>query len=135
MAQTELKNEEIKRKAGIGNDLDLARAQMRVAKLEAQLGRATEEKKRFHATLRLLLNLKPTAQLTLTDDLKTLGTAATGGPLRPEQHPTKKKIDHRLAGPHRHVARPRLGRVRRRDLRAPRDRRRGDGHALRRRGD
>ncbi len=92
VAQTELKNEEIKRKAGIGNDLDLARAQMRVAKLEAQLGRATEEKKRFHATLRLLLNLKPTAQLTLTDDLKTLGTAATGGPLRPEQHPTKKKI-------------------------------------------
>jgi len=92
VAQTELKNEEIKRKAGIGNDLDLARVQMRVAKLEAQLSRATEEMNRFHTTLRLLLGLKPAAQLVLTDDLKTLGTASPGGPLRPEQHPAKKKI-------------------------------------------
>ncbi len=92
VAQVELRNEEIKRKAGIGNDLDLARVQMRVAKLEAQLSRASEEKSRFHSTLRLLLGLKPTAQLALTDDLKTLGTAATGGPLRPERHPTQKKI-------------------------------------------
>jgi outer membrane protein TolC len=92
VAQSEQRNEEIKRKAGIGNDLDLARVQMRVAKLDAQLHRAAEEKKRFHSTLRLLLSLKPTAQLVLTDDLKTLGIAATGGPLRPEQHPTTMKI-------------------------------------------
>ncbi len=95
VAQTELRNGEIKRKAGIGNDLDLARVQMRVAKLEAQLSRAGAEKWRFHSTLRLLLGLKPTAQLVLTDDLKSLGTASTGGPLRPERHPTRKKISAR----------------------------------------
>jgi len=87
-----LRRDRLGMRLGFGFGLALARTEMRVAKLEAQLGRATEEKKRFHTTLRLLLDLKPTAQLSLTDDLESLGTQPTGGPLRPEQHPMKKKI-------------------------------------------
>lgn len=77
-ARAEQRNERIKKKAGVGNDLDLARIQSRVADLEARLTRARQERARALTTLRILLGLPAGATLQLTDSLERLALAPPG---------------------------------------------------------
>ncbi len=93
VAEGELASQRIRRKAGLGNDLDLARAQSRVAQLDAQLVRAQQERLRALSTLRLLLGLPANANVTLLDDLKSLGSAALVPRASTQLHPVRKQID------------------------------------------
>lgn len=72
--QTE-RNATLQRSAGLGSDLEVARAKMRAAELDAQHTRAGQERARAEATLRLLLGLGPDAPVALSDDLRRLGMA------------------------------------------------------------
>jgi outer membrane protein TolC len=77
VARTEYREQRVKKKAGVGSELDVARIETRVAELQARLTRARQERARALVTLRLLLGLPGSAELRLTDSLE--GLAQTGG--------------------------------------------------------
>jgi outer membrane protein TolC len=92
LAGDELRQEEARRSAGLGSDLDLARVQMRVAELEAQLAQATQERERTLGTLRLLLGYAPNAPIELTDDLAGLGSASVPNGVDRQAHPLSRQV-------------------------------------------
>ena len=75
VAEAELRDRTLQRKAGIGSDLDVARIEMRAAELRAQQTRAHQERARAITTLRLLIGADPRTELVLSDDLRKLGTS------------------------------------------------------------
>ena len=89
VAKVDLRDQQVRRKAGIGNDLDLARADIRIAQLSAQLSRARQERSRALITLRLLLGLAPGTPVTLTDGLKALGSRSVVKRADPTRHPSR----------------------------------------------
>ena len=92
LAREELRQEDVRHSAGLGSDLDLARIQLRVAELEAQLAQSTQERERTLATLRLLLGYPVSSPLTLSDDLATLGNAPMPASVDREAHPLVRQV-------------------------------------------
>ncbi|MDY0001936.1 MAG: TolC family protein, partial [Polyangia bacterium] len=91
VARREEAEEKLKRKAGLGSDLDLARVATRVAQLEARLTEARQERGRAMTALGLLLGLGAASGLRLTDSLEGLA-AAPAGP-GPKRHPTRLRLE------------------------------------------
>jgi outer membrane protein len=92
VARAEQREHRLRKKAGVGNDLDVARADIRVAELAARQSRAVQERGRAVITLRILLGLKPGADLRLTDSLKQLGSAPVTARARPRLHPSRLRL-------------------------------------------
>lgn len=92
VARAELREHKLRRRVGMGNDLDVARASIRVAELRAQQSRAGQERGRALVTLRILLGLKPGAKLRLTDSLTKLGSAPVKPRARPRLHPSRLRL-------------------------------------------
>jgi outer membrane protein TolC len=92
VAEDELRDRTLQRKAGIGSDLDLARIEMRVAELRAQQTRARQERGRLLTALRLLVGAEPRAELTLSDDLRRLGTASVPGARSTADSPARQRM-------------------------------------------
>jgi len=93
VAQKEQREERVKKQAGVGNDLDLARIDSRVAELSARVTRARQERQRALTTLRILLGLKPGTRLRLTDSLQRLATAPASPAPDAKRHPTRVRLD------------------------------------------
>lgn len=92
VARTEQAENRIRKKAGVGNDLDLARSDIRVAELKSRLSRARQERRRALVTLRILLGLKTGATVRLTDSLKKLGSARVTSRANPRLHPSRLRL-------------------------------------------
>ncbi len=92
LALAERREHRIRKKAGVGNDLDIARSDIRVAELKSNLSRSRQESARALVTLRILLGLKPGATLRLTDNLKQLGTATVQSRTKPRLHPSRLRL-------------------------------------------
>ncbi len=93
VAKKEQRDERVKKQAGVGSDLDLARIDSRVAELSARVTRARQERERALTTLRILLGLKPGTRLRLTDSLQRLATAAPSAAPDAKRNPTRVKLD------------------------------------------
>jgi len=76
VAEKEHEEQRVKKKAGVGSELGVARIETRVAELQARLTRARQERARALVTLRLLLGLEKSTELRLTDSLARLARAA-----------------------------------------------------------
>jgi len=92
VALADQREHRLRKKAGVGNDLDVARANIRVAELRAHQSRASQERGRALVTLRILLGLKAGTSLRLTDTLQKLGTAPAKPRARPRLHPTRLRL-------------------------------------------
>jgi outer membrane protein TolC len=92
LAQAELREEQIKKQAGLGSDLDLARVQIRIAELGSRLTQADQEQVRALITLRILLGLQGGAPLSLSDTLAQLAAGPVAGPDGKERHPAQVKL-------------------------------------------
>lgn len=91
VAVKEQREEEIKKKAGVGSDLDLARVETRAAQLQSRLTEARQERLRALTTLRLLLGLGADQALGLADSLARLALTPAGPP--PGRHPTRLRLE------------------------------------------
>ena len=92
VARAEQREHRLRRKAGVGNDLDLARADIRVAELVARYSKAQQERGRALVTLRILLGLGPGASVRLTDSLRKLGVAPVTTRAKPQLHPSRLRL-------------------------------------------
>ncbi len=92
VAVAERREHVMRKKAGVGNDLDIARADIRVAELKSNLSRSRQESARALVTLRILLGLKPGESLRLTDNLKQLGSAPVTSRAKPRLHPSRLRL-------------------------------------------
>ncbi|MFH2005771.1 MAG: TolC family protein [bacterium] len=91
VALAEQREQRLRKKAGVGDDLSLARADIRIAELQSRVTRARLERARALVNLRLLLGLKSSTTLRLTDSLKALGSAPLPA-AQPKRHPTRMKL-------------------------------------------
>jgi outer membrane protein len=89
VARAEQREHKIRKKAGVGNDLDVARSDIRVAELKSRHARAQQERGRALVTLRILLGLKPGTSVRLTDSLQKLGSTPVTSRAKPRQHPSR----------------------------------------------
>ncbi len=92
VAGAELRDRQVQRKAGVGNDLDVARADIRIAQLTAHLSQARQEHARSLVNLRLLLGLKPQTPVILTDNLLSLGATQATASSSPRRHPSHVRL-------------------------------------------
>ncbi len=92
VALAERTEHKLRKKVGVGNDLDVARANIRVAELKAQRSKALQERGRALITLRILLGLKAGTKLRLIDSLKGLGTAKVTSRKKPRLHPSRLRL-------------------------------------------
>jgi len=92
-ALEEQRQEQVKKKAGVGSDLDLARVETRVAQLESRLTHARQERLRALTTLRLLLGLPAGSTLVLRDSLRSLAAAPMPTEVAGKHHPTRLKLE------------------------------------------
>jgi len=92
LALAERREHQIRKKAGVGNDLDIARSDIRVAELKSNLARSKQESGRALVTLRILLGLKPGESLRLTDNLKQLGSTPVTSRAKPRLHPSRLRL-------------------------------------------
>lgn len=92
VAQRELNDNAVKSKAGLGNDLDVARSRMRVAEISARLVEARQGRHRALTNLRLLMGLKKGDELKLTDNLKALGSRKPANLKDSKGHPLRKRL-------------------------------------------
>lgn len=91
-ARIEMKEQKIRRQAGLGNDLDLARIELRIADLSARLIQARQERQRALTGLRLLLGIAPAQLVKLTDRLHKLGSRKELSQTDRSGHPSFQKL-------------------------------------------
>lgn len=106
VAQADRKQKQKLHTAGVGNKLDVARVDMRIAELSSRLAQAVQQRNKALTTLRILLGFPADTQLVLTDGLQQLGTTAvpqngrTPHPLRQrlEALHTAAELEHKRLG-------------------------------------
>lgn len=92
VARAEQREHRIRKKAGVGNNLDVARSDIRVAEVGARHARVRQERERALVTLRILLGLKAGSSLRLTDRLRKLGSAPVTSRAKPRRHPSRLRL-------------------------------------------
>ncbi len=91
VAQQALADEQVRRAAGIGDDVAVAGAETRVAELEARLVDARQSRRRAMESLALFLDVKDPTAIVLTDRLAVL--SGTGNPAHREDSPSLRRLD------------------------------------------
>jgi outer membrane protein TolC len=93
VARTDSEQEKARLEAGVGDELAVARVEMRIAEISSRVTRARQERARAESTLRILLGLDTSTDLVLTDDLRTLGRLPLPRLEQPKSHPMRKRLE------------------------------------------